>query len=61
MSGSMPLLEREAIIKAVREAVGRERLIAAAYLIGSYADGTATHLSDVDVYLASQPDWRPGV
>jgi predicted nucleotidyltransferase len=52
-------LEKERILRAIRDAVSRENLVAAAYLMGSYADGTATHLSDVDVGVGIYP--RPGI
>ncbi|MBC7346930.1 MAG: nucleotidyltransferase domain-containing protein [Clostridia bacterium] len=55
----MPPLAKEQILRAIREAVGGEGLVAVAYLMGSYADGTATHLSDVDVGVGIYP--RPGI
>ncbi|GAW91711.1 nucleotidyltransferase domain-containing protein [Calderihabitans maritimus] len=53
------LLEQEQIIHEIQNQVNSKPAVAVAYLMGSYADGTATHLSDVDVGIGVYPSLCP--
>lgn len=53
------ILRREDIIKEIKAQVSNRPAVAVAYLMGSYANGTATPLSDVDVGIGVYPSLCP--
>ncbi len=49
------ILPQEEIVREIRNQAGRTPAVAVAYLMGSYADGRATALSEVDVGIGVYP------
>lgn len=56
---SAVIMAQEEIVREIRNRAGRTPAVAVAYLMGSYAEGTATILSDVDVGIGAYPRSAP--
>jgi predicted nucleotidyltransferase len=56
---SAVIMAQEEIVREIRNQAGRTPAVAVAYLMGSYAEGTATALSDVDVGIGVYPALCP--